>query len=164
MALGRGLTFEEEICRAWHAEICTLLPDSGLEARRLAANFPKLTASVAADKRDVTILLPHISRQSAQCRLDHNCGRFISRVAAWLLVPRGNLNSAKQCHPGQLVLSASDQIMRLESEKAALETHEKPTLSKAALRTQLEAALANCHGPVTLARRHRRRKLIAARN
>ena len=26
----------------------------------------------------------------------------------------------------------------------------KPTLSKAALRTQLEAALANCHGPVTL--------------
>ena len=68
-----------------------------------------------------------------------------------LLVPRGNLNSAKQCHPGQLVLSASDQIMRLGvMRKLHSKRMSKPTLSKAALRTQLEAALANCHGPVTL--------------
>jgi hypothetical protein len=71
VALGRGLTFEEEICRGTlKSAPCSPIPD---EARRLAATFTKLTASVAADKRDVTILLPHISR-------------FRRRGAAWIVL------------------------------------------------------------------------------
>jgi hypothetical protein len=48
------------------------------EARRMAANFTKLTASVAADKRDVTILLRtfHDSEGEAQRRLFCGTGRF----------------------------------------------------------------------------------------
>jgi hypothetical protein len=40
----------------------------------------------------------------------------------------------------------------------------KPMLSKAALRAELEAALANYHGPVTLCPPHPRQSLIARKS